>query len=309
MGFAEHYIHMIWNLLANNWYSVLVNGHFTGFFKSTRGVNKGDPLSPALFILFAEVLTRSMNILFDDKRFVGYGMAKWTDPLNHLAYANDTIIFASADIYSLNKIVEDKYFKVLVQSLDFKERFRTSKSFWSNFIWNKYCKKDIPTTVYFNKGYHVWKKMLEAREGVEHEILWEMNKGSTNVWYENWTRLGSLYHVVPTDFNINEDLQEVVALRDEDTWNDKILIQNFPEDIADYIKHEIYFDKSAETWDTPKWMPTALGKFTLSSAWQLLKHSHRPNHEYKHLWTKGLPFKISFFLWRLWKGKVPIDDT
>ncbi|XP_070032139.1 uncharacterized protein [Nicotiana tomentosiformis] len=93
MGFAEHYIIMIWNLLANNW-----------------GVKQGDPLSPALFILSAEVLTRTTNKLFDDKKFIGYGMPKWIDPLNHLAYADDTIIFSSADTYSLGKIV-----KVLTQ--------------------------------------------------------------------------------------------------------------------------------------------------------------------------------------------------
>ncbi|XP_075084877.1 uncharacterized protein LOC142168116 [Nicotiana tabacum] len=93
MGFAEHYIIMIWNLLANNW-----------------EVKQGDPLSPALFILSAEVLTRTTNKLFDDKKFIGYGMPKWIDPLNHLAYADDTIIFSSADTYSLGKIV-----KVLTQ--------------------------------------------------------------------------------------------------------------------------------------------------------------------------------------------------
>ncbi|XP_019228674.1 PREDICTED: uncharacterized protein LOC109209791 [Nicotiana attenuata] len=80
MGFSEHFINMVWNLVSNNWYSVLVNGQASGFFKSTRGVKQGDPLSPALFILSVEVLSRSLNKLFDDKSFVGFGMPKWFDP-------------------------------------------------------------------------------------------------------------------------------------------------------------------------------------------------------------------------------------
>lgn len=58
--------------------------------------------------------------------------------------------------------------------------------------------------------------MLEARDEVEHEILWEMKRGSTNVWHENWTRLGALYHVVPPEFPINKEVQEVAELREEE---------------------------------------------------------------------------------------------
>ncbi|XP_019226881.1 PREDICTED: uncharacterized protein LOC109208255 [Nicotiana attenuata] len=110
MGFAECFINMVWNMIANNWYSVMVNGQASGFFHSTRGVKQGDQLSPALFILSAEVLSRSLKKMFEDKQFRGFGMPKWTDPLNYLTYADDTIIFASTDPYSLQKIVD-----VLVQ--------------------------------------------------------------------------------------------------------------------------------------------------------------------------------------------------
>nr|XP_016440976.1 PREDICTED: uncharacterized protein LOC107766672 [Nicotiana tabacum] len=106
MGFFEQFINTVWNFLSNNWYSVLINDQDLGFSHSTRGVKQGDPLSPALFILSAEVLSRSLNKLFEYRRFRGYGIPKWTDPLNHLTYADDTIIFASADPYSLEKIVE-----------------------------------------------------------------------------------------------------------------------------------------------------------------------------------------------------------
>lgn len=68
-------------------------------------MKQGDPLSPALFILSAEVLSRLLNKLFDDKSFIGFGMPKWIDPVNHLEYADNTIIFASAHQPSLNKIM------------------------------------------------------------------------------------------------------------------------------------------------------------------------------------------------------------
>ncbi|XP_060202462.1 uncharacterized protein LOC132630895 [Lycium barbarum] len=62
-----------------------------GYFHSTRGVKQGDPLSPALFILSVEVLSRALNLEFDNAEYVGY---------------DDTIIFASAEGESLKRIMK-----------------------------------------------------------------------------------------------------------------------------------------------------------------------------------------------------------
>ncbi|WMV24325.1 hypothetical protein MTR67_017710 [Solanum verrucosum] len=101
MGYDANVVDLIWRLVANNWYSILINGKAHGFFHSTIGVKQGDPLSPALFIIVAEVLSRALNHLFYNPEFKGYGMPKWSDNLNHLAYADDTIIFAAAEKESL----------------------------------------------------------------------------------------------------------------------------------------------------------------------------------------------------------------
>lgn len=45
-------------------------------------------------------------------------------------------------------------------------RFKT-RSLWKIFIWNKYCKKHIPTVVQCTGGSQLWKKMLEARYEIE----------------------------------------------------------------------------------------------------------------------------------------------
>nr|XP_009768841.1 PREDICTED: uncharacterized protein LOC104219801 [Nicotiana sylvestris] len=55
MGFPKALIGLIFDLIGNNWYSILINGQPNGFFKSLRGVKQG---SPTLFILAAEALSR-----------------------------------------------------------------------------------------------------------------------------------------------------------------------------------------------------------------------------------------------------------
>lgn len=47
----------------------------------------------------------------------------------------------------------------------------------------------------------------------------------------------------------------------------------------------------------------------MKTTWQYVRQREWTNNTYKDIWLKGLPFKISFFMWRLGKGKVPVDDN
>ena len=70
-GFEERFIDMLWRLLSNVWFLILINGALYGFLKSSRGLHQGDPLSLAIFIIGAEVLCRGLNFLASQSNFLG----------------------------------------------------------------------------------------------------------------------------------------------------------------------------------------------------------------------------------------------
>lgn len=73
MGFKSLFSNKSWRLVANNWYSVLIDSQASDFFHSTRGIKKGYPLFPYLFILYVVVLTRALNNLFSYPDYKGFG--------------------------------------------------------------------------------------------------------------------------------------------------------------------------------------------------------------------------------------------
>lgn len=65
--------------------------------------------------------------------------------------------------------------------------FRTRKTLWTNFIWNKHCKKVRPQLDDWKGGLTILKEMIEARDIFDQEILWEPRVGHSSVWFDYWT--------------------------------------------------------------------------------------------------------------------------
>jgi hypothetical protein len=75
---------------------VLINGRPTNFFKSNRGLRQGCPLSPLLFLLVIEGLSRAIQEQVREKNIEGIVVARGLN-ITHLMFVDDVILFGSGN--------------------------------------------------------------------------------------------------------------------------------------------------------------------------------------------------------------------
>lgn len=98
MGFGDRSIKWIKFNISIVKYSVLINRSLVGFFSAQRGLRQGDPLSPFLFILAMEGLSRMLNKAKQLQWLKGFDIGRdRAVNISHLLYADDTLIFCGAD--------------------------------------------------------------------------------------------------------------------------------------------------------------------------------------------------------------------
>ena len=105
-GVSERWVRYIENCISPCWFSVLINRSVAGFFKSTRGLRQGDPISHSLFVLAADYLSRLLDRLILGRKEMMYRTARYTMGISHLAFADDIIIFSQAQSSAVLEVKE-----------------------------------------------------------------------------------------------------------------------------------------------------------------------------------------------------------
>ncbi|XP_042028492.1 uncharacterized protein LOC121775476 [Salvia splendens] len=115
---AKPYDRVQWLFLTK--FSILINGALAGFFKSTRGLRQGDPISPALFVIAADYHSRALDKLILGQKDMTFKAFRRSIEISHLAYVDDIIIFtqAAADPLCRLRACLDGYERVSGQQIN-----------------------------------------------------------------------------------------------------------------------------------------------------------------------------------------------
>jgi hypothetical protein len=72
-----------------------------GFFSSSHGLRQGDPLSPLLFVIMMEALSKLFSITVQRGFLSGFSMGSGSNGvinISHLLFADDTLVFCGANL-------------------------------------------------------------------------------------------------------------------------------------------------------------------------------------------------------------------
>lgn len=103
-GFSVKARKLVQSCLNSVEFNLLLNGNISGKVSLSRGLRQGDPLSPFIFILCSEVLTR---LLEKDHRIQGIKVCRNAPAISHLLYADDLLIACRADKVNAKAVMDN----------------------------------------------------------------------------------------------------------------------------------------------------------------------------------------------------------
>ncbi|XP_057770942.1 uncharacterized protein LOC130990730 [Salvia miltiorrhiza] len=102
--YHEKFIYWISIIFSSARLSILYNGQLRGYFACSRGVRQGDPLSPILFGIAEDILSRLFSSCVDSGHLEPMRYSRTFQFPTHLFYADDVMIFCKATVRNARKI-------------------------------------------------------------------------------------------------------------------------------------------------------------------------------------------------------------
>lgn len=96
MGFSDKWIRWMKLCVTTVQYKVCLNGNMVGPIILSRGLRQGDPISPYLFLLCVEGLSKALEIKANTSEINGCRISNNAPAITHLLFADDSFLFFQA---------------------------------------------------------------------------------------------------------------------------------------------------------------------------------------------------------------------
>lgn len=106
-GFPPFWIHLIKQCLSTVSYTPILNGCVLDNFKPSCGLRQGYPLSPYLFLLCMDVLSRMLLLSADLKLLIWIQLGKQGPRISHLFFADDSMFFFEVSVDSATILADN----------------------------------------------------------------------------------------------------------------------------------------------------------------------------------------------------------
>lgn len=105
LKFPVAFVNWIMQCVTTTSFSISINGSPAGFFKGKKGLRQGCPLSPFLFVIGLEYLSRSLNGLNGIPEFNFHPKCREQN-ITHLSFADDLMLLCRGDNISINLLLQ-----------------------------------------------------------------------------------------------------------------------------------------------------------------------------------------------------------
>ncbi|XP_019442304.1 PREDICTED: uncharacterized protein LOC109347026 [Lupinus angustifolius] len=319
-GFASSFMYWIDVILKSARLSILVNGHSVGFFHCKRGVRQGDPLSPLLFCLAEDVISRGLSKLLDNGKFRSIVGPRIATP-SHVLYADDILLFyrgIKRELFAIKDLFND-YAKVLGQCLNLNKckffstqatpRKISKLTAWLGFGVGSLLFNYLGVPVFKGKpkAIHLqpiadriinklasWPvNLLKKLDCCIRNFIWSGDTKVKKLVTIAWDKISSFLVAKIPDY-ITDSAWIIPS------W----MSRNHPEVCHKILRTPI---PTSNLPDKLAWQHTSDGILNSKEAYNYIKRAQAQDHLCNSIWSIAIPPSKSFVTWRLLKDRMSID--